>query len=166
MKFKTAVAGLMTAAALATAGPAAAAEPTRCGGEWTQEQTCSFLYGGGSIGVGLSLGPDLTGLGVVRLEADLPVSARKVSKSTSRRSSRRSSSKQTVRRVLLSCETFGMYGVCTAGQSGSEDIVPRGTRLYCTVTGRVSAAGRYQCDSQLDVETGTSGQVNGPGGRL
>ena len=154
---KVRVAGVAAALAVGLAGQAQAQTPplTQCGGAFTGEKTCSFEYGGGSIYVSLGLATDPLGLAAVRLEAE---ASSPIAKRRSRRARRTRSAP--VRRLLLTCDAFGVYGVCAAAQSGDGDLMAIGTPLHCTVTGRTSVPGRFRCGSQSDAQTGTSGEIH------
>ena len=153
---KTLVGGVTAALMLAFAGQAAASpQLSECGGQFTAEQSCSFTYSGGSIGTGLRLGGDPFGVAVVRLEAEISAPALR-SKSRKRRA--RAPRKAPVQRTLLTCQTFGAFGVCGSSQAG--EVVPVGTTLNCVVTGKVAAAGSYRCYSGTNEATGTRGEIH------
>lgn len=161
---KRIVAGAAAALSLAFAGQAHAQTAPSCGGQFTGETACSFEYGGGSIYVSIGMGTDPLGAGTVRLEADIAAPAPAQAKKTHRGKRARSAPavKAPVRKVLLTCQAFGMYGICGAGQSGTEDLMKVGTPMHCMVLGRTSSPGRFECGSQSDAQTGAHGEIHNP----
>ncbi len=98
---------------------------SRCGGRFTNSDSCSFRYKGGDFYVGASVVGSGTpeGGAAVRLEAVSSITGH--------------------RRVLLSCVTPGS-GACAAGGSYDHlEPVKRGQKLFCIVEG--AGRGRYEC---------------------
>lgn len=118
---------LLALLVLVPASPVTADESNRCGGAWTPDRAeCSFVYEGGSVGVGVSLTGDPAGAAVVRLVRVL--------------------GRGHVEDVILTCEAAGAWSGCGAGMSSTEPIAPLGARLVCIVEGRLGH-GSYGCSS-------------------
>lgn len=52
-----------------------------------------------------------------------------------------------LRQLLGHCEVLGTFGACGMSSYSDSDFVRRGTRLYCTVTGKLVTGGTYRCSS-------------------
>ena len=120
--------GALVGAMSASAGVAAAAERSGCGGAWADDGAeCSFIYKGGSVSMGIGLRSELFGATTVRLERDTALG----------------------RDIIWACPAFGQWSVCGASAASSEDFTDIGGKLYCVVVGR-GGRGNYSCASGGD----------------
>ena len=96
------------------------------GYDWSSDAVCTFEYQGPTLVVGMY------GTGTVSIEVDSAIPG--------------------VRQVIANC--FADGGGCVGGRGYNGDPYPRGTRLYCHVSG--TSGPKYACLST----TSTGGDVN------